>query len=187
MCFTQCCILLVLKKKIGLIIINMHHKHTQFIFHHCGRPQRIEEMLMCPAAYLFDNRWSRFGSSGTLPASEMTTASSPCKYYQRKTNSQSNSSTDWLWGSHQLPLKHWGGGGGTRWLAVQNNLRGCCNFRCSLSMWTYCKMFHRLLLFKTGLSNVIATSMFASFPNQICYCTISILANYINCNSKPYV
>lgn len=43
--------------KIWLIIINMHHSlthtHSQFIFHHCGRPQRIEEMLICPAAFLF--------------------------------------------------------------------------------------------------------------------------------------
>lgn len=29
------------------------HTHSQFIFHHCGRPQRIEEMLICPAAFLF--------------------------------------------------------------------------------------------------------------------------------------
>lgn len=32
------------------------HTHTQFIFHHCGRPQRIEDMLMCPAAFLFGAR-----------------------------------------------------------------------------------------------------------------------------------
>lgn len=45
-----------------------------------------------------------------LTCSQMTTTLSPCKYYQRKTNRPSNSSADWLWGSHQLPLKHNGGG-----------------------------------------------------------------------------
>lgn len=36
----------------------MHPLHTEtlFIFHHCGRPQRTEEMLMCPAAFLFGTR-----------------------------------------------------------------------------------------------------------------------------------
>lgn len=90
------CVFVGAKRKIWLIIINMHHKHTRFVFHHRGRPQRIEEMLMCSAAFPFStgaDDYPALSPVGPLPARKWLQQ----YHHANITRGKSNSSADYPW------------------------------------------------------------------------------------------
>lgn len=72
------------------------HKHTRFVFHHRGRPQRIEEMLMCSAAFPFStgaDDYPALSPVGPLPARKWLQQ----YHHANITRGKSNSSTDYPW------------------------------------------------------------------------------------------
>lgn len=74
--------------------------YTQFIFYHRGGPQRIEEMLMCPAAFIFgtcagDN--PALGPEGPHLWQNYSKHHLHANITWAKHSSESNSSADWLW------------------------------------------------------------------------------------------
>lgn len=93
-------------------------------------------MLMCPAASLFatsalDNL--ALGPVGPyLPQNDYRIISKQILPEENIQAKVTHLPADWEDCDHQLPLKH--GGGKTKRVAVQNNPRAYCNFRCRLSM-----------------------------------------------------